>query len=73
MKIFDNLYEDIISLPNLYRAFEKASKGKRIFRVYSFKKNLHENLWKLHCELKSKEYKMKPYFTFYVTDYRRER
>ncbi len=29
MKTYDNLYEDIISLPNLYKAYFKAKKGKK--------------------------------------------
>ena len=73
MKTFDNFYNEIISLPNLYRAFETAKKGKKKGRVISFEKNLHDNLWELYCELKNKIYVPKSYFTFYVTDYKKRK
>jgi retron-type reverse transcriptase len=73
MKTFEKLYSEIISLPNLYRAFEKAKKGKKKQRTIAFEKNLHENLWKLHCELLNKTYNLLPYFTFYVTDYKKRK
>ena len=56
MKTFDNFYEEVISLPNLYRAFERAKKGKKKRRALYFEKNLHENLLNLHIELKYKVY-----------------
>jgi retron-type reverse transcriptase len=73
MKTFDNIYQEIISLPNLYNAFEKAKKGKKAQRTVKFEKNLHENLWNLHCELLNKTYNLLPYFTFYVTDYKKRK
>lgn len=73
MKTFNNFYEEVISLPNLYKAFERAKKGKKKRRVLSFENNLHENLLNLHIELKDKEYKPRPYFTFYITDYKKRK
>jgi retron-type reverse transcriptase len=73
MKTFDNFYEDVISLPNLYRAFEKAKKGKRKQRTLNFENNLHENLMNLHFELLEGRYEVSPYHTFYVYDYKRRK
>lgn len=73
MKTFENIYSEIISLPNLYRAFEKAKLGKKKQRTVEFERNLHENLLNLHCELLDKTYKILPYFTFYVTDYKKRK
>jgi len=70
MKTFDNIYSEIISLPNLYRAFQKAKLGKKKQRTIEFEKDLDKNLWSLHEELLNKTYKVLPYFEFYVTDYK---
>ncbi|PIN77063.1 hypothetical protein COV15_03245 [Candidatus Woesearchaeota archaeon CG10_big_fil_rev_8_21_14_0_10_34_12] len=70
MNALNNFYDLAISLPNLYRAFELAKRGKKRKRPFSFEKNLHQNLWDLHCELKNKTYTPRPYFVFYITDYK---
>lgn len=67
---FENIYSEIISLPNLYRAFQSAKQGKKVKRTIEFESNLNENLWNLHEELLNKKYNVSPYFEFYVTDYK---
>ncbi len=74
MKTYNNFYSEAISLPNLYRAFEKAKKGKsKSKEVIEFSKNLHENLMKLHFELFDKTYAIGKYKTFFVTDYKKRK
>ena len=71
MKTYNNFYLDVISLPNLYRAYEKAKKGKAEKKeVIEFSKNLHENLLKLHLELLNRTYLMGDYKMFFVNDYK---
>lgn len=73
MKTYDNLYDEIISLPNLCKAYFKAKKGKKSLEFKEFEKNLIENLWKLHEELASKTYEPSGYTLFYVDDYKRRK
>ena len=69
MKTFNNFYEDIIALPNLYRAYELARRGKRRkTEVLNFENNLHSNLLNLHFALLERTYSPSGYKTFYVTD-----
>jgi len=70
MKTYDNLYEDIISLPNLYKAYFKAKKGKKNKDFLAFDKNLNDNLFDLHKDLASLDYKSSGYNTFYIKDYK---
>jgi len=71
MKTYDNLYYEIISLPNLYQAYYKAIKGKKDkFKVLDFEENLHENLWNLHKELLENIYEVSEYSEFYINDYK---
>ncbi|MFH1365154.1 MAG: reverse transcriptase/maturase family protein [archaeon] len=73
MKTYDNLYEDIISLPNLYKAYFRAKKGKKNLKFQRFDKNLNENLWKLHEDLANKTYESSGYTVFYVKDYKKRK
>ena len=62
MKRVGNLYDDIISIENLYLAEEKASRGKKnTYGVKIFNENRDENIQKLHEELKNKTFKTSPY------------
>lgn len=70
MKTYTNLFEDIVSLPNLYSAYCSARKGKKNKDFLEFEKNLNENLWNLHIELLTLEYKSSGYTIFYVQDYK---
>lgn len=69
MQTFDNFYRDAIALPNLYRAYELAIRGKRLKKkVLDFEENIHSNLWELHLALLNRTYKPSGYETFYITD-----
>lgn len=69
MKIYRNLFDQIISPGNLFSAWESFKNDKRNKPdVMEFEWQLEENIFKLHRELKSKSYKHGPYFGFYVTD-----
>ena len=70
MKTYDNLYEDIISLPNLYKAYFKAKKGKKNKDFLRFDKNLNDNLFDLHNDLISLNYESSGYNVFYIKDYK---
>ena len=53
-KNYNNLYDKIISLKNLVLAWKKARKGKtKKIYVMEFEANFHDNLLKLHEELKN--------------------
>jgi len=74
MQTFNNFYEDIIALPNLYRAYELARRGKRRkTEVLNFENNLHSNLLNLHFALLDRTYSPSGYKTFYVTDSKRRK
>ena len=73
MKTYNDLYDDIISIPNLLVAFNEAKKGKKSKKFRDFEKNLIQNLNKLHDELRQKTYKPSGYSVFYVQDYKRRK
>ena len=73
MKTYDKIYGEIISLPNLYRAYREARRGKTDSTFMEFSKDMHGNLWKLHEELLGMGYKPSPYSTFHVNDYKERR
>jgi len=74
MKQFDNFFDDVISLPNLYYAFAKAAKDKSRNKGYmDFCENLHENLLQLHLELLNGTYLPGKYEIFYLEDYKRRK
>jgi len=69
MKIYKNLFNDIISAENLFLAWDKFKKGKRNKKdVQRFEWNLEENIFKLHRELKTKTYKHSEYASFNISD-----
>ena len=69
MKIYWNLFDDIISLENLFKAWEEFRKGKQSKPdVQHFERNLEENIFKLHLDLVNKTYKHGPYHSFYIQD-----
>ena len=67
MKRHGNLWQRMVSFPNLLRAADKAQRGKR-FRpgVAHFHFNLERELWQLHSELVEQSYRPGAYETFYV-------
>ena len=63
------IYEQIISLKNLYIAYKNARKGKtKKFYVKNFEENLFYKIYTLHNELKYKNYKPFPLKTFTLRD-----
>lgn len=69
MKIYKDLFNNIISAENLFLAWDKFKNGKRNKKdVQLFEWNLEENIFKLHRELKSKTYKHSSYTSFNISD-----
>ena len=69
MKTYKNIYQEIISLENLFLAYKKARKGKtKKDYVKEFERDLENNLIILHEELKNKNYTPKPLKTFILRD-----
>lgn len=69
MKVYDNVYNLIISPENLFRAWKRfrADKGQKK-DVRRFEWRLEQNIFTLHHELASKTYKHGPYTSFFITD-----
>ncbi|MCG2687077.1 reverse transcriptase/maturase family protein [Candidatus Parcubacteria bacterium] len=69
MKIYKNIFKDIISMENLLLGWDEFKKGKREkLDVQKFELNLENNLFTLHEELKNKKYKHNKYIGFYIND-----
>jgi len=69
MKIYKNVFEKIISLENLFLAWDKFKNGKQKKQdVQQFEWQLEENVFKLHRDLKYKRYKHGAYSSFYIHD-----
>ena len=72
MKTFKNLYPQICSWDNVYRAWRKARKGKRGREpAATFEFNLEDNLVQLQRELETRTYTPGPYHSFYIHDPKR--
>jgi RNA-directed DNA polymerase len=69
MKIYKDLFEQIISPENLFLAWDafKSNKRKKA-DVMKFEWQLEENIFSLHHELRNKTYQHGPYTGFYITD-----
>lgn len=72
MRIFINLFNQLIQPENLFQAWEefKRDKGQRE-DVLIFEKNLESEIFQLHRELKSETYKHSGYEDFYISDPKR--
>jgi len=69
MSIDHTIFNKIISIENLYNAWEEFKKGKRHKTdVIEFEYNLENNLFKLHWQLKNGYYKHGAYQKFNVHD-----
>jgi len=69
MKIYKDLFNNIISAENLFLAWDKFKNGKRNKKdVRIFEWNLEENIFKLHRDLKNKIYKHGAYHAFKISD-----
>ncbi len=69
MKFYDNIFDQIMSLDNLFSAWDefKSDKKKKL-DVQRFEWKLEENIFRLHRELKSKTYRHGSYSSFYLQD-----
>ncbi|MBI4991828.1 MAG: group II intron reverse transcriptase domain-containing protein [Candidatus Harrisonbacteria bacterium] len=69
MKIVHNIFDQIISLENLFHAWDIFKVGKRSKAdVQEFERNLEDNIFALHKELEDKTYIHRGYTSFYITD-----
>jgi RNA-directed DNA polymerase len=56
-------------MDNLYQSFREFKRGKsRKYDIQLFERNLEDNLFRLHYELKSKLYRHDQYSSFFITD-----
>lgn len=63
------LFEKVVSLNNLFSAWREFKRGKGSKRdVAEFDYNLEDNIFVLHEELKSRQYRHDGYSAFYVRD-----
>jgi len=69
MKIYEHIFEKIISPEALFRAWDEFKRGKRMKEdVLAFEKELESNIFNLHRDLKTKRYRHGPYTDFYIQD-----
>lgn len=69
MKVYKDLFNNIISAENLFLAWDKFKSGKRSKKdVRLFEWNLEENIFRLHRDLKNKTYKHGAYHAFKISD-----
>lgn len=65
-------YNSLISVENIFQAWEEFKKGKGQKRdVQIFERNLEDNLFNLHWQLKNKTYRHGGYQEFWVNDPKR--
>ena len=70
--IHSNVFDSIISLENLLKAWREFKKGKTKKKdILEFDFYLEENIFQLHKELENKTYTNEPYVPFYVYDPKR--
>ncbi len=69
MKIYKNVFEKIISLGNLFLAWDKFKSDKQKKQdIQRFELRLEENIFQLHRDLKYRRYKHGAYTSFYISD-----
>lgn len=67
--MFVHTFEEIISLENLFCAWEEFLRGKRSKPdVQSFERNLAQNVFSLHHNLRDRTYRHGGYYSFIVSD-----
>lgn len=65
-------YQDLISIENLFQAWNEFKRGKRNKKdIQVFERNLEDNLFELHLKLKNKTYRHGSYESFFVHDPKR--
>jgi len=69
VKTYNNLFNMVVDFENLYKAYDKAKRGKR-YRIQAlrFKENLEQNLIEIQNELIWNMYKPLSYRQFWVYD-----
>ena len=66
---YRHLWREVVSLDNLYLAFQRAAKGKRGKPAAStFERRLDENIYQLREELQNGSYCHGPYDSFHIHD-----
>lgn len=69
MKRYNNLFESVISPEALFTAWEEFRKGKGSKAdVLLFERDLEQNIFQLHRDLREKVYRHGPYTGFYISD-----
>jgi len=69
MRVYKNIFNQIISPENLFLAWDKFKNGKQSKQdVQKFEWNLEENIFRLHRELKSLTHKHSAYTSFYIRE-----
>ena len=69
MRIYKNLFNQIISPANLFLAWDEFKRDKRKkLDVLIFEHKLEENIFSLHRELTNKTYKHDDYTSFFIQD-----
>jgi len=69
IKICHNIFREIISLENLFLAWDEFRRGKKNRKdVQEFGFNLEDNIFQLYQELKNQTYKHSKYQSFYIQD-----
>ena len=68
-RIYHNIFDEIVSLENLFLAWREFCRGKRKKAdVQKFEFNLEDNLFELHRDLKNRTYRHYNYTAFNVRD-----
>lgn len=69
MKVYKNLFQQIVSSENLFAAWDEFRVDKRHKRdVQAFEFKLEQNIFQLHRDLATKQYRHQPYTGFYIRD-----
>lgn len=69
MKVYKNLFQQIVSSENLFAAWDKFRVDKRHKKdVQAFEFKLEQNIFQLHRDLATKQYKHQSYTGFYIRD-----
>lgn len=69
MKVYKNLFQQIISPENLFASWDEFRPNKRHKRdVQAFEFRLEQNIFQLHRDLATKQYRHQTYSGFYIRD-----
>jgi len=74
MKIYNNVFDKIVSIENLFLAWDNFKVGKTKKKdVQAFEWKLEENIFQLHRQLRRCSYKHGDYTSFYIRDPKQRR